>query len=58
MAPKTRRTKPAGARMGPTQNRWYATGYQEALRDIADVLERGGQDAVEEWLRNNRRPAA
>lgn len=41
--------------MSPSQSRWFSRGYQEALLDIADALERGGQDAAEEWLRNNRR---
>ena len=44
--------------MGPTQARWFSKGYQEALRDIADALEHSGFEAVDEWLRNNRRSQA
>ena len=28
-------------------------GYQEALRDVRDALERGGVEAVQQWLADN-----
>lgn len=43
---------------GPTQHRWYAEGYQAALRDILQAREESGLDGVNEWLRNNLLPAS
>lgn len=40
---------------GPIQTKWHTEGYQSALRDIAEKLEQGGAEAVQEWLDNNMR---
>lgn len=33
----------------------YRKGYQAAMVDIRDALERGGVEEVEEWIKNNLR---
>jgi hypothetical protein len=40
---------------GPTQFKWYATGYQAALADLIRELNEGGEQAAREWIKNNRR---
>jgi hypothetical protein len=38
---------------GPVQSRWFANGYQQALRDLRDAFERGGEADARDWLVNN-----
>lgn len=38
---------------GKTSQRWYAEGYQAALRDIQEKLAQGGESAAKEWVDNN-----
>jgi hypothetical protein len=32
---------------------WWRRGYQEALRDITDALQRGGEETAREWIKDN-----
>lgn len=44
--------------MSAATDRAHVEGYQEALRDIADALDRGGADAVFQWVFDNARDHA
>jgi hypothetical protein len=39
--------------MGSTQQKWYAKGYQAALRDLFIALEVGGEEGARTWIENN-----
>jgi len=49
---------PSRTPSGLTQRTWFGVGYQAALADIRDALDRDGEQGVAEWLRNNLRGAA
>lgn len=36
-----------------TTKTWQA-GYQEALQDLLDALDSGGEEAAREWIKNNK----
>ena len=40
--------------VGPNQQRWFAKGYQTAMAELAALLDRGGDDAVREYIENSR----
>lgn len=37
--------------------KWYAEGYQDALAELAEILERDGVDEMIKYLKANRRGA-
>jgi hypothetical protein len=44
----------------PTQKAWtqgYGAGYQQALADLAQAFEHGGEAAAREWIATNRTQA-
>lgn len=45
--------KPIPGPTGSTSRLWYFRGYQQAMRDIADAINKGGMEQVQEWVRNN-----
>jgi hypothetical protein len=40
-----------------TKRNDYAAGYQDALAEIAEILDRDGVDAMVEYIRLNRQEA-
>lgn len=41
--------------MNKSESRGYFNGYQEALKDILDALDREGEAGAREWISNNLR---
>lgn len=39
--------------VGRTSAKWFAEGYQAALRDLRQQFEDGGEGAARSWIENN-----
>ena len=54
-APLKVQSNPIPGPIGRTSRIWYSNGYAQAMRDIQEAYNRGGDPEIHEWVRNNSR---